>query len=91
VKKGNAEWRETDRQRVRDGLAHDREQRPAYWRARAQARRAPKLTATPRWLTDVHHAAIVAIFEEAASRAEPHHVDHIIPLIHPLVCGLHVP
>ena len=91
AKKADQEWRETDRQRVRDGLAEDRQRRPEYWRARAQARRAQKVDATPAWLTDEQLAAIVAVFMDAASRSALHHVDHIIPLVNDLVCGLHVP
>lgn len=91
AKKDDPEWREKDRQRVREGLARDREQRPEYWRARARARDAQKAGATPQWLTDEQQAAIIAIYQDAASRDTPHHVDHIIPLNHPDVCGLHVP
>lgn len=46
-------------------------------------RRATKLQATPNW------ANLVAIKEIYATCPEGCHVDHIVPLQHPLVCGLH--
>ena len=54
--------------------------------AKSAARRAARLNATPPW---VDHAALVAIYERA--RALKLEVDHIVPLCHELVCGLHVP
>lgn len=90
-KKHDPDWKERQYVSNRKSLARDREQRPEYWRARARARDAQKAGATPAWLTDEQQAAIVAIYRDAASRDTPHHVDHIIPLNHPDVCGLHVP
>lgn len=59
--------------------------------AYANKRRAKKLRATPKW---ANHAKIEAIYSEAKRLTEingvEYHVDHIIPLQHPLVCGLHV-
>lgn len=61
-------------------------------RAMGAERRAAELRARPRW---VSAAAIQVVYREAvdltAKTGEPHHVDHIVPLRHPLVCGLHVP
>lgn len=53
----------------------------AAWRHREAA----KLRAVPAW---ADHAAIRAIYEAAAITGQ--HVDHIVPLQSPLVCGLHV-
>ena len=47
--------------------------------------RASLFNATPPWSD---RAAIVAIYRNCPPG---HHVDHIVPLQHPLVCGLHVP
>jgi|SRR5688572_8457042 len=55
-------------------------------------RQTRKKQATPVW-ADL--AAIKAIYKQAAELSKQtgvkHHVDHEIPLKHPLVCGLHVP
>jgi hypothetical protein len=51
--------------------------------ARAAKRRASKLKATPKW------ADLVAIKEIYQTCPDGYHVDHIIPLQNPLVCGLH--
>jgi 5-methylcytosine-specific restriction endonuclease McrA len=67
----------------------------ARWKAMEAERRALELSATPPWLSDSQRAAIKAIYAES-TRLEretgiPRHVDHIVPLKHPDVCGLHVP
>jgi len=47
--------------------------------------------ATPTW---ADHDAIREVYREARELAaltgQPHHVDHLVPLTHPDVCGLHV-
>lgn len=56
------------------------------WNAYLNARRAKERTATPAW---VDFSAIRSVYERA--QAAGMHVDHIVPLQHPAVCGLHVP
>jgi hypothetical protein len=54
-------------------------------------RRASKLNATPSW---ANQEAILAIYAESTRLSQEtgilHHVDHVVPLKHPYVCGLHV-
>jgi hypothetical protein len=63
--------------------------------ARKAKHRAAKKNATPIWLTKEHNQQIKNIYQRASElteqTGESHHVDHIIPLTHDLVCGLHVP
>lgn len=51
--------------------------------------------ATPPWLSAKQKKAIDALYEESrrltATSGERHEVDHIVPLHHKHVCGLHVP
>ena len=58
--------------------------------ARTAFRRARKKAATPCWADQL---AIKAIYAEAIRLTKEtgvkHHVDHIVPLKHELVCGLH--
>lgn len=58
-------------------------------------RRAMRLQATPNWLTSIHKAQIQEFYDIAIARnmqtGIKHDVDHIIPLIHNDVVGLHVP
>jgi hypothetical protein len=58
-------------------------------------RRASKRQATPPWLTNEHREQMEAIYARCFEAEEltgiKHHVDHIHPLVHPLLCGLHVP
>ncbi|MDN5787166.1 hypothetical protein [Pseudorhodobacter sp.] len=62
---------------------------------RNRRRDATKRNATPNWLMDNHIADMHAFYAEAQRLTDetgiPHHVDHIIPLTHPDVQGLHVP
>jgi 5-methylcytosine-specific restriction endonuclease McrA len=64
-------------------------------RAFTKARRRKHRLATPCWLTDVQFKDIRAIYEQAISLSRatgiPYVVDHIIPLQHEDICGLHVP
>lgn len=84
-------WREADIERTREnGRQYARESRrkpdvKRRRRAYQAAREASKIMATPRW-ADL--GVIKRIYEACPSG---HHVDHIIPLKHHLVCGLHVP
>ena len=71
-----------------------RENFKAYRIAQRAKQRACLLNATPPWLTKQHFKDIEAKYKEAArlgiSLQKSFHVDHIIPLRHSLVCGLHV-
>lgn len=50
---------------------------------------------TPKWLNSDQKAAIKATYDQARDceviTGEAYHVDHIVPLKHSLICGLHVP
>ena len=98
---------ETNKERVKEkALARPEENKQRYrkkWaeenvvvvRAFTKARRRKHRLATPCWLTDVQFKAIRVIYEQAISLSrstgEAYVVDHIIPLQHDAVCGLHVP
>ncbi len=66
-------------------LAH-----PGVTRAKKAKRRAGKLQATPAWANPKAIRALysAAVFTEKLV-GEPWHVDHIVPLNNPIVCGLH--
>lgn len=97
--KARATYREKNREKLRqasrDRYARDpvrHQQVCDVWRANNRGahlawralRRAQKLNATLPGYED----ELRAIYN---NRPEGHEVDHIIPLVHPLVCGLHVP
>lgn len=60
--------------------------------ADSASRRSSKRKACPKW---VDKKALKAVYAAARARTKdtgvPHHVDHIVPLVHDCVCGLHVP
>lgn len=68
---------------------YERRQRllhPEKHRAKKALRRAALFNATPPW---VDRKKLQAVYRLAVKQGK--HVDHIIPLKHPRVCGLHVP
>lgn len=74
------EQREKERERFREYAKSNR----APFNARRAKRRAAELQATPQWGQE----GIKALYRLAAKNG--FHVDHIIPLTSPVVCGLHV-
>ena len=66
-----------------------------YTRANAHAWKRRTREASPPWLTPTHKAEIAAIYAEARgltkTTGDKYVVDHVVPLRHPDVCGLHVP
>lgn len=89
-----------ERRRKLDGSDRERKrERDRVWQkanlhkdyANNRTRDARKLKATPAWADT---EAIKAVYAEAERLTQAsgvqHHVDHIVPLRHSLVCGLHV-
>ena len=74
----------------RKSTAQWRRSNPGASNAQRAARKAVKLRSTPKWASK---KAINAIYREAAQRSKAdgvsYHVDHVVPLRHRLVCGLH--
>jgi hypothetical protein len=80
-------WREARRENVRAANARYLKKNAAAIGAR---KRAYKLNATPGWADPAAIKAIYAYAKEATRiTGVEHHVDHIVPLKSPVVCGLH--
>lgn len=62
---------------------------PEIHRARKAKRRAQQKNAFPFWLSGEDREDIAGWYRLGAHLGM--HVDHVVPLVHPLVCGLHVP
>lgn len=78
-------WRAANRDEHRALVKAWRDSHPAECRAHETARKAAKLQAMPAW-ADLE--SIKDVYAEA--RHFSMHVDHIVPLQSPMVCGLHV-
>lgn len=83
-------WRRKFPERHQESNERYRKAYPEKHAAKFAKRRAARLRATPFW---ADRRAIVAVYAEAARVSSEtgvkHHVDHIVPLVSPLVCGLH--
>jgi hypothetical protein len=85
VNKKNVKWRKQNREKVRESNRASKKRNFLTVRAINANRRAVKLKAMPWW---VDKNTIKKIYENCPKNKV---VDHIIPLISPIVCGLHVP
>lgn len=85
-------WREENPEKRREIEARYRKNNKAKRVAWQAARETRKLNACPPWASKM---AIEAFYKAAQTLTEQtgiqHHVDHIVPLNHDYVCGLHVP
>jgi len=81
-------WRADNKDRVREY----QKENLAYYRAIGAKRRAQSKRATPPW---ADNSEIIRIYEKAIQATKDTgtqmNVDHIVPLSHPKVCGLHIP
>lgn len=85
TKAATKRWRESNKERHRELIRAWQIANPGRVAAWVGDRRAARLNAVVPWADE---QAIRAIYKEAVTRGLS--VDHIIPLQHPLVCGLHV-
>lgn len=44
---------------------------------------------TPKWVDKNEQSYINQIYKRSTEKGKGYHVDHIVPLVHPRVCGLH--
>lgn len=76
----------------RESLRRWRQENPEKARAQVRLRQARQKNATPDW---INPSEFIPIYWLAATKTEffgiKYEVDHIIPLSHENVCGLHVP
>ncbi len=84
-KQATRQWKAANPERAREADARWRKEHPLRVKLHKAARRARVRTATPPW---ADKQAIRDVYLEAEYMHL--HVDHVIPLKHPLVCGLHV-
>ena len=79
-------WRRANPEKACAAVKRWQQANPAKVNAYGAWYRAAKRKATPAW---IDRKTLEAIYKEASAKGLT--VDHIIPLVHPQVCGLHVP
>lgn len=91
VKRNNAAYYERNKDRIAQRNKDWAEKNPGSRAKRKATRRAAEFNATPAWanLFFIGEAYHLAKLREKATGFK-WHVDHIVPLNSPLVCGLHV-
>jgi 5-methylcytosine-specific restriction endonuclease McrA len=89
------EYREKFPEQVKQATAKYRAMHRAVYTSHERKRQAKKLQAMPKWLTQLQHDAIDAIYQMSkrlqSQSGKKMAVDHIVPLQGKNVCGLHVP
>jgi 5-methylcytosine-specific restriction endonuclease McrA len=72
-----------------------KERFPEYYATLNNVRKRRHRNATPPWVTKAQKQTMRHLYEQATQltkiTGERYVVDHIVPLINPIVCGLHVP
>lgn len=86
-----AKWRNANRDYLRARDAKFAKDCPEVYCAKSAKRRAVSTKATPKW-ADMRKIKEIYTLAKERSRATgiKWHVDHIVPLQSPIVCGLHV-
>ncbi len=85
-------WRATNADKVSAYKKSWKKRNPHIAIANCAHRHATKMHACPEWADRKEIAKIYAMARELSMRTGvKHHVDHVVPLRHPLVCGLHAP
>jgi hypothetical protein len=94
-KKVRHDWKKRNKDRIARQEAERRKANPEKFLMYVKNRNSRLNKATPPWLTEDHYEQIRDKIRERESLNEDtgvkHHVDHIVPLKHHKVCGLHVP
>lgn len=90
-----ASYRVENRERIRQRDREWRQANKGKVLADRTLRKMRKRQATPPWLTKEQRLEMRQAYETAQTfteaLGEPWHVDHIVPISSPVVCGLHVP
>jgi hypothetical protein len=88
-------WRKQNPLRNRQMKSSWRSRNLHIKNANSARRRSSKLKATPAWLSEEMQMEIQSFYwltqDLKSITGEEYHVDHVIPLINPNICGLHVP
>lgn len=85
-----AAYREAHREKSREYFRQYAKDNPHKKLATSVSRRAKKLNATPSWSDPKQVEEVYRRAKKVeAACGTTMHVDHIVPLVHPLVCGLH--
>lgn len=89
------QWQDLNREKHKVGMKIYQQKNLGKFRFYNAFRKATKLRATPKWLTDAHLKEIENIYIKCQNISKQtnikHEVDHIIPLQGKNVSGLHVP